>query len=270
MRQEMPGTRYKIIMITDHNRKAWDKQVEYQNRWTIPVSSDEIKKAREGDWEIILTPIIPVPKNWFPNLNGAKVLCLASGGGQQGPIIAAAGADVTVFDNSKRQLEQDKFVAGRDTLEIKTVQGDMADLSVFDDKTFDLIIHPVSNTFVPDVLPVWKEAYRVLRKGASIISGFDNSISHVFDEEEYYKGNLVVKNKIPYSDAGLLSKKEIARKLEEGSPLEFGHTLDDQIGGQIAAGFVITGFYEDKYAEKDNDLLSKYISSFIATKAVKR
>ncbi len=256
-------------MITEHNRKAWDKQVENRNRWTCPVSSDEIEKAKTGNWKIILTPTIPVPKNWFPDLKNAKVLCLASGGGQQSPIIAAAGADVTVFDNSKRQLEQDQFVANRDGLEIKTVQGDMADLSVFDDETFDLIIHPVSNTFVPNVLPVWKEAYRVLRKRASIISGFDSSISHVFDEEAYWRGELVVKNKIPYSDAKSLDKEEIAKKLEEGSPLEFGHTLDDQIGGQISAGFVITGFYEDKYAEEDNDLLSQYISSFIATRAVK-
>ena len=257
-------------MITEHNRKAWDKQVEYRNPWTIPVSSDEVEKARNGEWRIFLTPTIPVPKNWFPDLNGTKVLCLASGGGQQGPIMAAAGAEIAVFDNSQRQLEQDSFVAERDGLEIKTVLGDMADLSLFEDETFDLIIHPVSNTFVPDVLPVWKEAYRVLRKGASIISGFDNPLVHIFDEKEYDKGNLIVKNKIPFSDAELLSKEEIEKRLKEGNPLEFGHTLDNQIGGQIAAGFVITGFYEDKYEEKDNDLLSQYISTFIATRAVKR
>ena len=257
-------------MITEHNRKTWDKQVEYRNPWTIPVSSDKIEKAREGEWEIFLTPTIPVPQNWFPNLNGAKILCLASGGGQQGPIMAAAGAEVTVFDNSQRQLEQDLFVAERDGLEIKTVLGDMADLSAFENGFFDFIIHPVSNTFVPDVLPVWKEAYRVLCKGASLISGFDNPLVHMFEEEAYWRGELIVKNKIPYSDAELLSKKEIEKQLDDGKPLEFGHTLDDQIGGQIAEGFVITGFYEDKYDVKDNDLLSKYISTFIATNAVKR
>ena len=94
-------------------------------------------------------------------------MCLASGGGQQGPILAAAGADVTVFDNSPRQLEQDRYVADRDGLHLQTVEGDMRDLSCFPDESFDLIVHPVSNVFVPDVKPVWREAYRVLKPGAT-------------------------------------------------------------------------------------------------------
>jgi 2-polyprenyl-3-methyl-5-hydroxy-6-metoxy-1,4-benzoquinol methylase len=70
------------------------------------------------------------------------VLCLASGGGQQGPILAAAGARVTVFDNSPQQLAQDRFVARREGLTLETVEGDMRDLSVFADVSFDLIVHP--------------------------------------------------------------------------------------------------------------------------------
>jgi len=95
-------------------------------------------------------------------------------------------------------------------------------------------------------------------------------------EESYSSDVLILTDnnkyllKIPFSDAELLSKEEIENRLKEGNPLEFGHTLDDQIGGQIAAGFVITGFYEDKCEEKDSDLLSQYISTFIATRAVKR
>ena len=90
------------------------------------------------------------------------MLCLASGGGQQGPILAAAGTRVTVFDNSKKQLEQDRYVADRDQLDIQTVRGKMTNLAVFSDSSFDFIVHPVSNTFVANILPVWKEAYRVL------------------------------------------------------------------------------------------------------------
>ena len=89
-----------------------------------------------------------------PPLAGADVLCLAAGGGQQGPILAAAGADVTVFDNSPRQLAQDRLVADRDGLAIRTIEGDMADLSAFADASFDLVVHPVSNVFAADVRPV--------------------------------------------------------------------------------------------------------------------
>ena len=252
--------------ITEFNRQAWDGYVESGNRWTIPVSSEIVGKARLGDWQIFLTPTIPVPRSWYPPLNGCDLLCLASGGGQQGPILAAAGANVTVFDNSPKQLERDRMVAERDGLTIRTVQGDMADLSAFADESFDLIIHPVSNTFVPDVKPVWKEAWRVLRKGGSMLSGFTNPINYIFDDEEYDKGNLVVRHKLPYSDHTSLSPEEKKRHREKGYALEFSHTFNDQIGGQLAAGFVISGFYEDV---APGELLEEIMPSFFATRAVK-
>jgi SAM-dependent methyltransferase len=153
--------------ILRYNRDAWDRQVERGNPWTVPVGPDVIARARQGDWQIILTPTKPVPADWFPPLASLEVLCLASGGGQQGPILAVAGAKVTVFDNSPGQLAQDRLVADREGLMMETIQGDMADLSVFPDGRFDLIVHPVSNVFAPDVKPVWREAYRVLRPEGS-------------------------------------------------------------------------------------------------------
>ena len=161
--------------ILSFNREAWNKQVESGNPWTLPVSPEKIQAARQGDWGILLTPTISVPRAWFPvELRGADVLCLACGGGQQGPILAAAGARVTVLDNSPRQLDQDRMVAAREGLEIVTVEGDMADLHMFADASFDRIVHPVSNVYVEDVLPVWREAWRVLRpEGQIVISGFN-------------------------------------------------------------------------------------------------
>ena len=258
-----------MMDIRKFNRKAWDRQVEGKNPWTIPVSSQQIAEAGDGKWEMFLTPSKPVPKEWFPRLRGANVLCLASGGGQQGPILAAAGARVTVFDNSPRQLEQDRLVAERDGLQLDTVEGDMRDLSRFSDTSFDLIVHPVSNTFVPDVKPVWREAYRVLRPGSSLLSGFDNPALHIFDEMAYDQGELVVVNVLPYSDVESLSAEELEKRRKDGIPLEFGHTLDAQIGGQIEAGFIITGFYEDRYPKEENDILSKYMATFMATRVTK-
>ena len=247
-------------------------QVERRNPWTIPVSPQKVTDARRGQWEIFLTPTRPVPEDWFPLLRGASVLCLASGGGQQGPILAAAGAEVTVFDNSPRQLEQDRRVAERSELELRTVEGDMRDLSCFADGTFDLIVHPVSNTFVPEVRPVWREAFRVLRPGAYLLSGFDNPVVQLFDDAAYERGELIVSNVLPYSEVESLDAEDLARRRREGTPLEFGHTLDDLIGGQIESGFVIVGFYEDRYPQypqQDHDLLGRYISTFMATRAYK-
>lgn len=252
--------------IRDYNREAWNHQVARQNPWTIPVNREEVAAARQGELRILLTPTRFVPPAWFPPLDGAEVLCLASGGGQQGPLLAAAGATVTVLDNSPAQLAQDQQVAEREGLTLQLVEGDMRDLSVFDDATFDLIVHPVSNVFVPDILPVWGEAYRVLRRGGTLLAGFTNPLVYLFDFDELDQGRLVVKNKLPYSDLTHLSPERLQQLLEEGLPLEWSHSLEEQIGGQLAAGFVVTGFYEDI---DPSSVLGEYIPSYIATRAVK-
>ena len=109
--------------IRAYNRNAWNRYVDGgESLWTQPVSPEIIARARKGDFSIVLTEQKPVPCEWFPPLNGLDTLCLASGGGQQGPVLAAAGSNVTVFDNSPRQLDQDRFVAEREGLtNLKTV-----------------------------------------------------------------------------------------------------------------------------------------------------
>jgi len=215
----------------------------------------------------VLTPTKRVPREWFPPLDGREVLCLASGGGQQGPILAAAGAIVTAFDNSPAQLNQDRQVADRDGLNLTTVEGDMRDLSPFSEGQFDLIFHPCSNGFVPDVRPVWRECHRVLRPGGVLLAGFANPALYVFDDAAATeRGELVVKHAIPYSDLTSLTDDERKRYTDKHEPLCFGHTLDDQIGGQLHAGFVLTGFYED---HDPTHPLAKYLPTFIATRSVK-
>ena len=70
--------------VVAYNRRMSDHQVAAGDRWTIPVSPEVIAAARRGEISILLTPSRPVPAEWFPELDGCKVLCLASGGGQQG------------------------------------------------------------------------------------------------------------------------------------------------------------------------------------------
>jgi len=252
--------------VRAYNRKAWDQQVEIGNEWTVPASREEIEAARQGQWQVLLTENIFVPQDWFPPMIGLDVLCLASGGGQQGPVMAAAGANVTVYDNSPRQLSQDRKVAERDGLPLLTIEGDMRDLSIFPAERFDLVFHPVSNLFVPEVRPVWREAYRVLRPGGTLLAGFVNPIFFLFDFALHEKGVLQVRHKLPYSDLTSLSEQERLTFLGPEDPLEFGHTLEDQIGGQLEAGFVLTGFYEDRNRDM---ALGQYIASYIATRAIK-
>jgi SAM-dependent methyltransferase len=251
------------------NRSAWDAKVARKNPWTIPVSAEEIAAARHGQWRILLTPTRAAPSSWFPQLRGSRVLCLASGGGQQGPILAAAGARVTVLDNSPKQLAQDRMVAHRDDLELELVEGDMADLGCFEDETFDLIVHPISNCFVPTPLPVWTEAFRVLKEHRDLLAGFTNPVRYLFDDHPDANADpLRVVFSIPYSDLDSRDEAYRRRQTAAEEPFEFGHSLEDQIGGQIAEGFVITGFYEDVFPP-EKDVLSRYIPSFAATRATK-
>lgn len=255
----------------EYNKRAWDRQVESgENIWTIPVSSEQITAARRGEWSIVLTEQKKVPASWFPKypfLYDLDVLCLASGGGQQGPILAAAGANVTVFDNSPKQLEQDRFVAERDDLHIVTIEGDAADLSCFDPASFDLIVHPVSNLFFPEVLPVWREAFRVLRKGGVLMSGFMNPDIYIFDVD-LAEGQKIftAKYALPFTDLKNLDE-DTRRKYFGDAPLEHSHTLVDQIGGQIDAGFVISGFYDDRHV--DETQAARFVPTYFVTKAIK-
>ena len=146
----------------------------------------------------------------------------------------------------------------------------MADLSMFSDESFDLIVHPVSNSFAPDIRKVWTEAFRVLRSGGVLVSGFTNPMVYLFDYElAESSGILQIKYKLPYSDADSLTEEKKQRLIAQGVPIEFSHSLEDQLGGQLDAGFVITGLYEDSEAQEENDLLARYTPTYIATRALK-
>lgn len=253
--------------VLRHNRDAWDRQVASGNRWTVPVAPEVIARARQGQWSIVLTPSRPVPREWLGDVRGRRVLALASGGGQQGPILAAAGARVTVLDASPAQLAQDRAVAEREGLEIETVEGDMADLRAFPDGTFDLVVNPCSTCFVPDVRPVWREAARVLRPGGALLAGHVNPIVFAVDAGLAEKGDLRLRHAIPCSDLTRVESGERARLVPPESPLEFGHTLGDLLGGQLDAGLSLTGLFEDRW--EDGSALDRVLPCFLATRAVK-
>ena len=235
-------------------------------RWTQPVTPEQITAARRGDWSVVLTPSRPVPREWFGQLAGSRVLCLASGGGQQAPILAAAGARVTVIDNSPRQLARDVEVAERDGLDVNTELGQMTDLSRFADGSFDLVFHPVSNLFIPDVRPVWREVARVLSPGGALLAGFANPALFMFDPDAEGEGKLALRFKLPYSDLTSLTPEQFERRRAACEPLEFSHSLEDQIGGQLEAGLALTALFEDGFPGQPIDA---WMPSFIATWSIR-
>jgi SAM-dependent methyltransferase len=254
----------------EHKRRAWDEQTSQESRWATPVDSEVIHRAKGGDLELILTPNRAVPPDWIGDPEGKDVLCLASGGGQQAPLLAAVGARVVSFDLSDKQLDQDRLVAAREGLSIQCVQGDMADLSVLDNARFDLVFHPISNVFVPDVAPVWKECYRVLRPGGELLAGFMNPSFFLFDHSrDGASRELVARHRLPYSELDLDTLGPLRRQeVEGGEAMEFSHSLEAQIGGQLSAGFALIGFYEDWWDDEATPL-NRLSPTSMATRARK-
>jgi len=247
---------------TEINSKSWDNWVDGGIEWGVPITHEEYVKAKNGEWGVYLTPTKLVPKEWFLPFDGAKLLGLASGGGQQMPIFSVLGSKCTVFDYSNKQLATEKMVSEREDYQINIVKGDMTKQLPFEDNSFDMIFHPVSNCYIEDVYHVWNECYRVLKKGGILLAGMDNGINFLFNDYD----KLVVENKLPFNplkDVALYEKM-----LRDDDGVQFSHSLEEQIGGQLKAGLCLTNLFDD-YDRPGNGRLQDFTPTYIATRAIK-
>jgi len=244
----------------DINAKTIDLWCRSGWQWGQPIDHETYMKACSGDWQVFLTPTKPVPKSWFGDLSGKTVLGLASGGGQQIPIFAACGAVCTVLDYSSAQCESERLVAKREGYDVNVVQYDMTKPLPFADESFDLIFHPVSNCYVEDVKPIFRECYRILKKGGILLSGLDNGMNFIFGDEE-----TKVSYSLPFNPLKDQTLYEESVKNDWG--IQFSHTMEDQIGGQLEAGFLLRELYED--TNGSGNLHEHNIPCFLATRAVK-
>ena len=243
------------------NSKTIDSWCEDGWEWGRAISHETYVKAQNGEWDVLLTPTKPVPHEWFGDLKGKKVFGLASGGGQQIPIFSALGAKCTVLDYSAQQCESERKVAAREGYDVEVLQYDMTKPLPFEDETFDLIFHPVSNCYIEEVKPVFKECFRILKKGGVLLCGLDNGVNFIFDDDE-----TEVKYKLPFNP--LKDERLYADSVKNNWGIQFSHTLEEQIGGQLEAGFMLTHVYEDTNGV--GKLHEYNIPSFWATRAVKK
>lgn len=225
------------------NVKTITKWVEEGWIWSREISHEEFLAARNGSFRLLLTPTKAVPAGWLGEVRGKKVLALASGGGQQGPVFAALGADTTVLDLTPAQLEKDALVARRENIRINLVEADMTQPLPFEDGSFDLIFHPVSNVYVETVAGIWRECFRVLRKGGRLLSGLDNGTNFIVAIDDESR----ITTPLPYNP--LKNPGQLEEALASGQGVQFSHGMEENIQGQIDAGFVLKGIYTDTNGE---------------------
>lgn len=243
----------------DINSKTIDRWCDEGWEWGQPISHETYIDAVNGKWDVLLTPTKPVPHDWFLPFKGCKILGLASGGGQQMPIFAALGAEVTVLDYSERQLEKEVMMSKKEGYNIRIVRADMTEKLPFEDGEFDLIFSPVSFVYVEAIEPIFKECYRILRPNGVLLCGLDNGVNFISNNED------VIENQFPFNP--LKNKDQYKMLQDDDCGIQFSHNMEENIGGQLKAGFTLVDIYDDYNGEgKLNDLK---IPTFIATKAIK-
>lgn len=214
--------------------KNIDDLVESSIDWTACASKEQLQAARTGKLKL---PFFHkyIPEEWLKDIKGKKILCLAGAGGLQAPLLACAGAEVTVLDISNKMLDKDREISKNENLQIRIVKGNMCDLSMFPNCSFDYIINPPSLMYVPNVTVVFKECYRVLNKEGIFIIMAPNPVNYLCDyihdkNGGYYKAV----HRMPFC----------SKDYDDSDWIEYGHTMEDYLGGLIACHFLIDGYME--------------------------
>lgn len=252
----------------DFNRNRWNEvSRKRENPYTIPITHEEYERQKDRPLEVILTVGKKVPAEWFERAPGKKLLGLACGGGQQGPMFASHGYDVTIMDYSGYQLQADEEVAKREGLTIKTVLADMTKPFPFADESFDVIFCPVSNVYIEELDNMWKESYRILRKGGLLMVGYMNPWIYMYDDDvvwDHPDQELLLTFSLPFNSRQMEEAGRVTIHPEYG--YEFSHTLEEQIRGQLKQGFAMIDFYESKDTK---NRLTAYGSDYLANLCVK-
>jgi SAM-dependent methyltransferase len=243
-----------------HNKAAWDRLAQTQDRLAKP--------ARDVDF---VNPLKSVDgPGWLgDSIAGKRTLCLAAGGGRQGPIYAAAGGIVTVVDISPAMLELDRKVAAERKLKLKTVEASMDDLSMLADASFDIVIHPVSTCYVPDIGLVFAEVARVLVGGGIYISQHKQPVSLQADAQSK-SGEYKIRH--AYYSKAPLPQSPTPNLVREQGTMEYVHRWEEILGGMCRASMVIEDVTEPLHAKTDSAIDSfahrcQFIAPYIRIKA---
>lgn len=245
-----------------HNREAWNQMASAGHVLTRPASAEELQRPLQTVDAI----------GWLgESIRGWNVLCLAAGGGRHGPLYAAAGARVTVVDLSPAMLEVDRQIAHKHQLAIRTIETSMDDLQEFQTGEFDLVIHPVSTCYLPNLRALFPEVARVTRGGGMYISQHKQPLN-LQASLQTFTGQYVIEH--AYYDPRPVAQARQPSRLREPNTREFAHSWTALLAGICRSGFSIVDVTEPKHAQPDSLPGSfghrcHYIPPYIRLKAIR-
>ena len=233
------------------NQERWDELARSGVEYARPYLDMDEDSARE----------LVDPEGFIGDTRRLNVLCLAAGGGQQTAAFGLLGANVTCIDLSGEQLERDRIAAERYGLDIRTVQGDMRDLSEFGVSEFDVVYHGHSLNFVPDARVVFGQVRRVLREGGLYRLSCVNPYFHGISEEDWNGDGYPLRNRYEEVEVFYSDGDEWTFSAPDGSPRrvqgprEFRHSMETLLNGPIELGFTLLQMSEEAHFDPEAELV---------------
>lgn len=220
--------------VAQANQNMWEAEVQKSGGYTQPWLNLDVAVLQQlaaGELDPFPEPLYELfPYHLLEGVAGKDVLCLAAGGGQQTAVFGLLGANVTVVDLTRGQLDGDEKAADHYGYPITTVQADMRDLSALPNGAFDLVFQADSLAYVPDLRKVYDEVARVLRPGGLYrVKHSQPAVHRVGWNGRTYTIDA------PYA--------ETVQHREDGG-VEFRHRMDDIFNGLLDAGFTIQRVHE--------------------------
>ncbi|MEK7477204.1 MAG: class I SAM-dependent methyltransferase [Candidatus Coatesbacteria bacterium] len=221
-------------------------KVGYVKPW-LDLDVEAYRACREGGQDVLPKPFCdyPVDRMMMGNVKGKDVLCLAGGGGQQSAVFSLLGARVTVLDLTPEQLDSDKKAADHYGYEVKTVQGDMRDLSGFSDNSFDRVCQPISTLFIPDLTELYSGVARILRPGGLYAVDFAVPLLYMARNKGWDGEGYVLHVTEPYMRGAIKETEDGRLTFGNGESFsEFHHLFSDILNGLIEHGLTIKAVWE--------------------------
>jgi SAM-dependent methyltransferase len=222
------------LEVLEQNRAAWSSQAAARFAGAAAFPPDRAQATAGLD-----------PWLRAEGVAGKEVLCLGAGGGRHGPLLARAGACVTVVDLSEEQLAHDRRAAIEHHLPLMVMCTSLDDLGALADASFAVVVQPVAACYLPDLGRLHREVARVIIPGGLYVVQHKQPASLQAEAQPRGEGYLVRQH---YLSRQLIAEQPGVAHRESGT-LEFLHTLEDLVGGVCHAGFAIEDLSEPVLAD---------------------